>query len=256
MVAKVISEMNSSQIRILFSSVALGLLSASAAQAQIAGFSTFTLNGGATATSSVLTVTDNGGSEARSAFFNTKQSVTAFNVNFVYTASGDKAADGAAFVLQNSGSGASALGAAGGSLGYSGITPSAAFELNLYGPNTTGAAFKTNGSTGGYAATGTVNIASGDPIAVVLSYNGSVLSATLTDQTTSATYSTAYVTNLASVLGSSTAFVGFTGGTGGSAATQTISNFTFVSAPEPGSVALIGSAFLPFAGLIVRRRRA
>ena len=49
---------------------------------------------------------------------------------------------------------------------------------------------------------------------------------------TSATFSTSYTSDLASVLGASTAWVGFTGGTGAGSSTQTVSNFTFRSHPQ------------------------
>ena len=56
---------------------------------------------------------------------------------------------------------------------------------------------------------------------------------------------------LASLVGDSTSYVGFTGGTGGYSETQTISNFTLV--PEPGTwmlLALTGTFFM-----VTRRRR-
>jgi hypothetical protein len=85
------------------------------------------------------------------------------------------------------------------------------------------------------------DLASGDPILVSLSYNGSTLTETLTDQTTSQTFHTSYAVDLAGVLGS-TALVGFTGSTGGGSSVQTITNFTYAptSVPEPGSFVLLG----------------
>ncbi len=97
-----------------------------------------------------------------------------------------------------------------------------------------GTALGTNGNIGSFTSTSPVNLDSNDPIAVLLSYNGTtnVLTETLKDTVTSATFSTSYTSDLASVLGASTAWVGFTGGTGAGSSTQTVSNFTFGSIPS------------------------
>ena len=56
---------------------------------------------------------------------------------------------------------------------------------------------------------------SGDPIDVVLSYNGATLVESMTNTVTNATYSTTYAENLVSLTGGTSAYVGFTGATGG-----------------------------------------
>ena len=70
---------------------------------------------------------------------------------------------------------------------------------------------------------------SGDPIQVNVSYDGSTyLSATFLDLSTGTSYSESYyIGDLTSITGGSTAYVGFSGGDGGSTSTQTISNFIF-----------------------------
>jgi autotransporter-associated beta strand protein len=176
-----------------------------------------------------VTLTSNLGSTARSVYYNTKQVTGPFTANFTYTASGNKAADGVTFVLQNSSS--NALGATGGGLGYGGIAPSAAVAINIYPNQTVGTKYFTGGTvaTPFVSTTATVNPASGDPIQVNLAYDGSnYLTETMTDLTTGGKYSTIYtVGSLASTTGGTTAYVGFTGGDGGAASTQTISNFQF-----------------------------
>ena len=183
-------------------------------------------------TSNVLTLTDNGGGEARSAFYNTKVPVGAFTASFLYMASVGKAADGVTFTLQNSSAGTSAIGGSGSSLGYAGITPSAAVQINIYtgAPGGIGTAFSTGGAVAAeLSTTSSVNPGSGDPIQVTLSYDGfSNLVETLKDMTTLATYTHTYTgENLASIVSGTSAYIGFTGATGGAVSTQQISNFTF-----------------------------
>ncbi|MDB6122655.1 MAG: Legume lectin beta domain protein [Pedosphaera sp.] len=193
----------------------------------------WTQNGGAVISNNVLTLIDGQGNEARSSFLNYPQYIGAFRASFTYQDVGGGGADGATFVLQNSAAGPSALGAGGGGLGYGGITPSAALEFNIYGPNTPGIALRSNGATGApYSPTTPVNIASGDPIGVNLNYDGATLSLTLTDAVTGLSFSTNYIANLPSIVGTNTAYVGITGASGGVASTQIISNFSFVSLPR------------------------
>ena len=80
-----------------------------------------------------LTLTTNENDQAGSAFDTTPINTTnGFTATFTYTASGNKDADGVAFVVQDASTGASALGGDGGGLGYSGISDSVAVALNLY----------------------------------------------------------------------------------------------------------------------------
>ncbi len=188
----------------------------------------------------VLQLTDNNGSEARSAFYNTQVPVVSgtngFSASFVYTPSGVLAADGAAFILQRDPRGAAAIGSIGGGLGDIGIANSVGFEINLDAPNTIGVNWRAN-SGGTYLTTGAVNVASGDPIKVDLSYSpgNTTLSATLTDQTTHAIFATSFNTiDVAATLGATTAYVGFSGATGGGVSTQQISNFSYTGGPPVG----------------------
>ena len=188
---------------------------------------------------STLTLTDDRTGEYGSWFNNNTYSISSFTASFDYQATGQQNAtwaDGMAFVLQNDPRGSSALGTdfydnGGSGLGYTGISPSAAVEFNIYDGHTPGTNFATNGSTGNYNSTLPVDFwDTGDTIQVVLSYNGSVLTETLTDLVNGNTFSTSYGNvNLSETLDSETAYVGFTAGTGDSASTQTVSNFTFES---------------------------
>lgn len=208
-----------------------------AVHADITGFDTNTQKQGnlftptvtGTGLSSVLTLTDNNNSEASSAFNLTPQNISNFTAAFTYQAGGGKAADGAAFVIQNDPRGATALGDGGGALGYGGanpIKPSVATQINIYGPNTPGAFVNVNGATGTYNG-GAVNPSSGLPIATTVTYNGVKMVYSMNDGTN--TYTNTKFISVPGVAGGNTGFVGFTAGTGGLAASQTITNFQYTA---------------------------
>jgi fibronectin-binding autotransporter adhesin len=195
----------------------------------------WTLNGAPTVVNNVLTLTFNNGGEARTAFYNTQVPVGAFNASFVYQASGNKAADGVSFMLQNNGP--TVIGGGGGSLGYTGITPSVGIGLNIYSA--------ANGGNGLYlleggtvvSTTSTVTSAvlgSGDPIQTNITYDGTnIVTVMFDDLTTSSTYGTSYpIGNLSMLVGGNTAYMGFSGADGGLASTQAISNFIYNFAPS------------------------
>jgi hypothetical protein len=78
--------------------------------------------------------------------------------------------------------------------------------------------------------TGGVNLHSGDVFLVTMTYNGTTLSMTVTDQTTPAdTFTTSWTINIPATVGGNTAYVGFTGGSGGLTATQQIISWVFSS---------------------------
>jgi len=215
----------------------------------VIGFNTngtdWTLNtGGFTPTlvNNVLTLTANGGGQSSSAFYNFPQYIGGFVASFTYTATGS--ADGTTFCLQNDPTGPSTpVGGGGGALGYTGITPSAAFELNLYAgsPGGTGIQFGVDGgtpasgnTTPAYISDSPVVLASGHPINVVLYYNGNTLNAQLRDATSGNSFQTTFaVGSLPAILGSEVAYVGFTGACGGLAASQAISNFAYTYTTTP-----------------------
>src|SRR5207302_8270219 len=109
------------------------------------------LNGNATLNGTRLRVTDGGGNEAASVWYNTPVNVQSFTTNFSFQITGGTSptADGFAFVIQDGLS--SALGPRGGGLGYGpdapggtgGIPNSVAVKFDLYSNNGEG-----NDSTG------------------------------------------------------------------------------------------------------------
>ncbi len=166
-----------------------------------------------------LQLTNGGTDEAGSAFYATPVNIQQFTTNFTFQLS-NPAADGITFTIQNNSP--TSLGGFGGELGYGSIPNSVAIKFDLY--NNAG---EGSDSTGLYidgvaptvpainlSATG-INLHSGDYFNTTLTYDGSNLTLTLTDAITLATWSHVFVVNIPAIVGGNTAYVGFTGGTGG-----------------------------------------
>jgi fibronectin type 3 domain-containing protein len=200
------------------------------------------LNGSAALSGSNLVLTNGGKGEAGSAFFNSLVDVSKFTTQFNFQLSaGTSIADGMTFTIQ--GTGPTALGANGGGLGY-GINPngtgssigkSVAIKFDVYsnsGEGTDSTGLFTNGATpttaGSINLTSTgVNLQSGDPFQVNMSYDGTTLTVIILDTKTGKSATQTYTVNIPSFTGSSMAYVGFTGGTGGLTSTQSILSWTF-----------------------------
>ena len=239
--------------------LAAGFLPAPA-RADIMGFGDFSgfsinLNDGGSAPTiapGLIHLTNSGGNEARSVIALAPQTITQFTASFTYQNSGPQDNYGATFVLENAPAGASAVGFGNVNLGYAFSGASAAITLEPAG-NASGF-YKDGSLNNGSLATAPVNLRSGDPINVTLVYSGSTLAETLADPTANTTYTnTFFVGNLATVLGSSTAFVGVTASTNGGNESQTFSNFEFTNGvPEPASLSVMALSGL----ILLRRRRA
>ncbi len=222
------------------------------------GWSVNTVNpaAGSGINSNVLTLTvDNSdaSNQVTTAFDSTQVVVNKpFTVSFVYQGSNqyNYLTDGATFILQNSTSGLTALGGGSAGLGYSGITPSAGIGVNPFYNYYDGNSqlWLSGGSVASSFSTlpGITNYR--DPIQVVLNYDGSnMMTTTWTDLNTSSTYSSSYAAgNLVTALGSTAAYIGFTGstpdvnyGANNGTTTQTIGSFGFTytaaSAPFTGN---------------------
>ena len=149
--------------------------------------------------------------------------------------------DGMMFVIQNAAAGAKTLGPTGSSLGYSygptqagAILNSLGIKFDLYsnageGTNSTG--LYVNGAQPtkpalDITASG-VDLHGGHPMCVQLSYDGTTLNLTITDPFTLSSYTTSWAINIPQIVGSSTAYVGFTASTGGATAVQQVLKWTF-----------------------------
>jgi hypothetical protein len=198
----------------------------------------------------LLTLTDGTNDETCTVFYETPQYIGGFFASFIYQEAPGTSpvADGITFCIQNSGPGAT--GGEGNELGYTGITPSAALEINIYTGDRGGVGiqFGTDGATpassygtpqyiGDFLGTAPVNLISGDPIYVQLYYGQNVATVTLVDSVAATSFTTSFnVTNLPVIVGApaaGTAYVGFTAGTGALNAIQTVSNFVFSSTSPP-----------------------
>lgn len=205
-------------------------------------------------------ITNLGTNQARSIFFGEPQSVAPFLATFTYRAMNTSGTNnlGATFTLHNDPRGIEALGGSAGAFGFGGgsnvrIENSAAVSFSLR-QNTSG--FFTGGVIGGGApSVDPIDLDSGNPIEVVLEYDGFFLTETLTDTVTLDEYvgPAVVVGDLASIVDGSTAYVGFTASTSNNgSADQFISDFRFTTIPEPATVALL--SILGLCGRRIRRR--
>ncbi|MFC5863732.1 chitobiase/beta-hexosaminidase C-terminal domain-containing protein [Acidicapsa dinghuensis] len=187
-----------------------------------------------------IQLTDGESSETGSAFYYTPVNIQAFTTSFSFQLSNPNA-DGFTFTIQNAQSGTAAVGSLGGGLGYATIGNSVAIKFDLYnnageGSDSTG--LYTDGAVPTVPAidlssTG-INLHSGDQMTVNLAYNGATLTMNITDIVTSATWSTSWTVDIPAIVGSNSAYVGFTGGTGGETASQKILTWTYsVATPVP-----------------------
>jgi hypothetical protein len=194
-----------------------------------------------------LELTSGLGNTARSAFMTTQQGVASFNASFVYQdVSGNGGADGVTFCIQNAPAAAAAVGAGGGGLGYGSITPSVALALNIYNPNVMGIALLQNGAvTPPFSSIAPVTLgANNNPILITVAYGGGSLSATFKDTITLATFTTNATVNISSIVGGTTAYMGFTGADGGVSSTQVISNFTMSPPPVSLKATKVGNSLV------------
>ncbi len=204
-------------------------------------------NGSTALDDSRLQLTSGGLNQEGTAWFATPVNVQSFSTTFTFQLS-NPAADGITFAIQNQGT--AALGIYGTGLGYEYIPTSVAVKFDLFnsageGPDSTG--IYTNGAAPTVPAidlssTG-INLHSDDTMSVQLVYNGASLAMTITDTVTQATYSTSFAINIPATVGGNTAYVGFTGGTGGLTSSQKILTWTYT----PGAV-LPTPTFSPAAG--------
>lgn len=259
---------------------ALFLAAAPIANAATLSYNNFTgatglqLNGSATIAGSGLQMTSSAPGQAGSAFSTNAVSLAngaSFSTAFTFqmTNPSNPGADGIAFVVQTV---SNTAGGAGGGMGYQGIANSLGVEFDTFN---NGAADNNNSNhvainTGGVLHNGaTVPNTYADVTALGRMDNGNVWSAWVdynsvtqllevrlaqgTNVVRPVAALLSYNVNLATVLGSTNAFVGFTGATGSFFQTQTINSWQFNSVYAPLASATVptpATALLLGAGLI------
>ena len=187
------------------------------------------LNRGAVVIDKALRLTDAGNNQARSAFYQTEMDIRSFTTRFRFKISPGAGADGFTFCIQ--GGEPTAVGAPAGGLGYQGLTKSVAVKFDLYsndgeGPNSTGVylngAKPTNIGAIDLTPSG-IDLHSGRAYDATIDYKDKKLTLTIADvEDTKKMFSHTFDVDVSATVGGPTAFVGFTGGTGGASATQDI----------------------------------
>ena len=219
--------------------------------AGFAGATDLAANGSASFVMNAARLTNGGTGQAGSAFIRDRVGIATFTNTFTFQIrpGSTPMADGLTFTIQAVSP--TALGPAGGGLGYGparpgparGIRSSIAVKFDVFdnageGTNSTGL-FTDGRSPTVPGSTSTdvlvnldgsgIDLKSTDPFRVDMTYDGGTVSVTITDTVTQASVSQAYTIDLVSVVGGNVAYVGFTGGTGGLTAVQDIVNWTFRS---------------------------
>jgi len=194
------------------------------------------LNGSAKLSGSTLVLTSGGNAQISTAWLANKVSVGTFSTDFDFQLP-SSGGDGFTFTLQNAPKGLNAMGGNGEALGYAGITKSIAIKFVLYDDTAKAAISQTgilaNGTTSPTVsvdmASSGISLHTGHVLHAHISSDGNNLTETVTDATTGASFTHTYAGSVASVLGTSTAYVGFTASTGGFTAVQNILSWTFTS---------------------------
>jgi hypothetical protein len=186
-----------------------------------------------------IQLTDGEPAEARSAWYTSLVNAAEFTTTFTFAiTAGNATADGFTFALQRVGP--TALGYDGHDLGYAGIKDSVGVAFDVYN-------FSAEGSQFGFVSKGKVptpvttmgniNLHNGDEFTCTLTYDGTTLSAVVTDlQHPADVFTDSEKINIPSILGGDQAYVGFTGATGVEWSTQEILNWTYGYGPTISSL--------------------
>jgi hypothetical protein len=185
-----------------------------------------------------------------SAFSNTRMTIASFTTTFelrFHEGTQPNYADGVTFVIQANAP--TSLGQGLGGLGYQGIGHSVAVKFSTFqhtgDPSSTSTGLVLNGANpgGGMDTTSSgVLLNSQDQKLVTLTYDGTTLTERIEDLQTHLVFTTSFTVNIPQILGSDTAYIGFTGATGSGSVEggfyelQDVVNWRFTSqVPVPGA---------------------
>ena len=223
------------------------------------GFSStagLTLNGSTLASNdSRMQLTDGGLNEAGSVFWNAPINIQAFTTKFAFQLS---QAQGNGFTFTTQNVGPTALGGDSAGLGYQNIGQSVAVKFNFYNYENEG-----DDSTGVYTdgeppVSPTVDISpsgielnSDDGITATVTYDGTTLTLNLVDGVTGDKFTTSQAINIPQIVGGNTAYVGFTGGSGGLSASQKVLTWTYSTQSVPPTFAPAAGTFSAAQSVVV-----
>lgn len=212
---------------------------------------------GYSADGSTFNITNFNNSESTTGFYASPVDISSFTASFTYTpipgtnGSNKLSATGIGFNILNAATGSATNSQPTNSDGYgvAGVATSTSVLFNNYGgflnyggstQIQTGGSVPNPGTSSLYRGLTNLNLSSGDPLSVAVTYSGGTIRESVTDTVTGKVFKTAYIgVNLPANVGASTAFVGFSGTTGGYNSTNSVSNFTFTSgtgAPAPAAI--------------------
>ena len=198
-------------------------------------------NIGAWTNGTSMQLTSGGADETNAAFFYLPVDIDTFTTDFdfrVTKGSSAQPGNGFTFTIQNKA--VNALGGVGGGLGYAGIPNSLAIKFDCFTPvgaGTSSTGLYLNGAAPTVPAldlsANNVILSSGDLMHAHITYDGTNLYWSIQDMTSSTLevfYNTVAI-NIPNVIGSNSAYVGFTAASGSAVSTQDILDWTFSNNP-------------------------
>ena len=196
-------------------------------------------------------MTDKGTGEISSVYYQNRVNVNQFTNSFIFqilsggstdtSTGGGNDSDGLTFTIQNDGLGA--LGFGGGNLGYGeGVHHSIAVKFDTVpngwdknpDPSYSSTGLYTSGQTPGGGIDllpSGINLRSQHPMRVDMQYDGTTLVVVITDMITGVVATQYYTIDIPRVVGSQTAFIGFTAATGDGSSAQDLLRWYWASPP-------------------------
>lgn len=222
-----------------------------------------------TADGYVLRVAPTGAFQSGSFFSQTQLNAASFSTRFEFRLTNpggisdgtEAGADGFVFVVQPL---SASIGGAGGGLGYQGISPSVGIEFdtfrNGWDPDSNHLGVDVNGSVSSVATAGVATrFDDGNAWFAWIDYDGSTLEVRANQTGVRPSLSLLSLNlDLPGIIGSNSAYVGFTAGTGNADENHDILNWTYhdsFTVPEPSTIVLAGLAATGLAVSALRRRR-